>query len=124
MHRHRPLPLASAAPQALESALSEARREAAGLTALRDSLTAQAASGAEDRLAPLQAGAGAGSGSGGSLALAACLLPLVQLAYFGLRVLIWLAGFMLSRGQHLPALVRQSVAPHWGPRPAKRSTQR
>lgn len=81
-----------AALQALESALAEARREAAGLTALRDSLTAQAASGAEDRLAPLQAGAG--SGSGGSLALAACLLPLVQLAYFGLRVLIWLAGFM------------------------------
>lgn len=44
----------------------------------------QAERDAAARLAPLQAG--------GSWALAVALLPFLQLAYFGLRVLIWLAA--------------------------------
>lgn len=78
------LPAAPPCLQALEAALAEARAEAASLAQLRDSVAVQAERDAAARVAPLQAG--------GSFALAVAMLPLLQLVYFGLRILIWLAS--------------------------------
>lgn len=72
--------------QALEAALSEARQEAAGLAQLREQLAAAAEREAASRVPMMQAGT------------AAVLLPLVQLAYFGLRVVLWLAAAMSRLG--------------------------
>ena len=68
------------ASQELEAALASAREEAARLA--REQAAAQAQ--AQARTAQAQAG--------GSLALAVATLPLLQLAYFSLRILTWLCA--------------------------------
>lgn len=75
-----------ALPQALEAALLEARQEAAGLAQLREQLAGAAEREAVQAVNPLQAGT------------AAMLLPLVQLAYFSLRVVLWLSAGMARLG--------------------------
>lgn len=65
--------------QALEAALAEARSEAAQL---RVAAAASAERDAAAKLTPLQAG--------GGLAAAAVALPLLQLAYFAIRLVMWL----------------------------------
>ncbi len=72
--------LHAALPQELEAALAAAREEAASL----------ALEQAEARVAQAQAG--------GSLAVAVATLPLLQLAYFGLRILLWLCAGMERLG--------------------------
>lgn len=74
--------LHAALPQELEAALAAAREEAASL--------AREQAQAEARVAQAQAG--------GSLAVAVATLPLLQLAYFGLRILLWLCAGMERLG--------------------------
>lgn len=64
----------------------EARQEAASLAQLREQLAGAAEREAAAAVNPLQAGT------------AAMLLPLVQLAYFSLRVVLWLAAGMSRLG--------------------------
>lgn len=81
---HPPLPCPRPACQELEAALAAAREEAAGLAQEQAAAAARAEAEAAARVAPLQAG--------GSLAMAVATLPLLQLAYFGLRLLFWLCA--------------------------------
>ena len=84
--------LLTAALQALEAALADARSEASALSQLRDGLVAAAERDAMARLTPLQAG--------GRLALVAVVLPFLQFLYFSVRLAIWLAAFMQRLGFH------------------------
>lgn len=79
--------------QALEKELADARSEAAGLAEQCNSL-AGAAEREAARVSPLQAR----ESPSGSLAVATVMLPLVQLLYFSLRVLLWLASGMSRLG--------------------------
>lgn len=58
---------------------------------LRDSLAAHAERDAAARQTALQAG-------GGSVAATVVVLPLLQLVYFSLRILLWLAAGLESLG--------------------------
>ena len=77
---------ASEQAQALERALSAAREEAASLAQLREAASQSSA----QQMGALQAS--------GWLAGAVVVLPLLQAAYFGLRVLLWLCAALERLG--------------------------
>lgn len=73
----------------LEGELAKARAQAAELAALREDAAAMVEREAAAKLAPLQAG--------GGLAVAV-VLPFLQAAYFGIRLLLWLLKGMERLG--------------------------